>query len=108
MNFHRRSKGDDDIYFGYRFWFHCQYEQNGLFLEAFFTPMAFLEYDSFSNNNCNRSANVCVTLARFTFTLKVSMTSLHFVKALLLKTVSVDLVKCHFGDLFKARGSHHF
>ena len=26
-------------------WFHCLYEQNGLFLEAFFTPIAFLEYD---------------------------------------------------------------
>ena len=36
MNFHRRWKGDDGIYFGYRFWFHCLYEQNGLFLEAFF------------------------------------------------------------------------
>ena len=45
MNFHRGWKGDDDIYFGYRFWFHCLFEQNGLFLEAFFTPMAFLEYD---------------------------------------------------------------
>ena len=45
MNFHRRWKGDDGIYFGCRFWFHCLYEQNGLFLEAFFTPMAFLEYD---------------------------------------------------------------
>ena len=31
MNFHRRWKGDDGIYFGYRFWFHCLYEQNGLF-----------------------------------------------------------------------------
>ena len=28
------------------FLFHCLYEQNGLFLEAFFTPMAFLEYDN--------------------------------------------------------------
>ena len=45
MNFHRRWKGDDGIYFGYRFLFHCLYEQNGLFLEAFFTPMAFLEYN---------------------------------------------------------------
>ena len=45
MNFHRRWKGDDGIYFGCRFWFHCLYAQNGLFLEAFFTPMAFLEYD---------------------------------------------------------------
>ena len=45
MNFHRRWKGDDGIYFGYRFWFHCLNEKNGLFLEAFFTPMAFLEYD---------------------------------------------------------------
>ena len=31
MNFHRRWKGDDGIYFGYRFWFHCLYEQNGFF-----------------------------------------------------------------------------
>ena len=30
---------------GYRFWFHCLYEQNGPFLETFFTPMAFLEYN---------------------------------------------------------------
>ena len=48
MNFHRRWKGDDGLYFGYRFWFHCLCEQNGLFFffffEAFFTPMAFLEY----------------------------------------------------------------
>ena len=50
MNFHRRWKGDDGIYFGYRFWFHCLYEQNGLFWEALFTPMAFLEYD-ISNKN---------------------------------------------------------
>ena len=35
MNFHRRWKGDGGIYFGYRFWFHRLYEQNGLFLEAF-------------------------------------------------------------------------
>ena len=46
MNFHRRWKGDDGIYFGYRFWFHCLYEQNGHFLEAFFTPMPFLKYDA--------------------------------------------------------------
>ena len=25
MNVHRRWKGDDGIYFGYRFWFHCLY-----------------------------------------------------------------------------------
>ena len=37
MNFHRRWKGDDGIYFGYRFWFHClYYEQNGLFFGSFF------------------------------------------------------------------------
>ena len=36
MNFHRRWKGDDGIYFGYRFWFHCPYEQNGLFFGSFF------------------------------------------------------------------------
>ena len=36
MNFHRRWKGDDGIYFGYRFWFHCLYEQNGLFFGSFF------------------------------------------------------------------------
>ena len=36
MNFHRRWKGDDGIYFGYRFWFHCLYEQNGLFSFSFF------------------------------------------------------------------------
>ena len=35
MNFHRRWKGDDGIYFGYRFWFHCLYEQNGLFWKLF-------------------------------------------------------------------------
>ena len=48
MNVHRRCKGDDDIYFGYRFWFHCLYEQNGLF-KAFFTPVEFLEYDQFES-----------------------------------------------------------
>ena len=36
INFHRRWKGDDGIYFGYRFWFHCLYEQNGLFFFLFF------------------------------------------------------------------------
>ena len=37
MNFHRCWKGDDGIYFGYRFWFHCLYEQNGLFFfKSFF------------------------------------------------------------------------
>ena len=35
MNFHRRWKGDDGIYFGYRFWFHCLYEQSGLFWKLF-------------------------------------------------------------------------
>ena len=36
INYHRRWKGDDGIYFGYRFWFHCLYEQNRLFLKLFF------------------------------------------------------------------------
>ena len=35
MNFHRHWKGDDGIYFGYRFWFHCLCEQNGLFFKLF-------------------------------------------------------------------------
>ena len=34
------------------------YEQNGLFLEAFFTPMAFLEYDHHTKFERNQSLNV--------------------------------------------------
>ena len=37
MNFHRRWKGDNGIYFGYRFWFHYLYEQNDLFFGSFFS-----------------------------------------------------------------------
>ena len=45
-NFHRRWKGDDGIYFGYRFWFIAYMSKMAFFWKLFFTPMAFLEYDT--------------------------------------------------------------
>ena len=47
MNFHRRWKGDDDIYFGYRFILAVDFDfiaymsKMAFFGEAFFNPLAF-------------------------------------------------------------------
>ena len=50
MNFHRQWKGDDGIYLATDFDFIAYMSKMAFFLgggggEAFFTPMAFLEYD---------------------------------------------------------------
>ena len=46
MNFHRHWKGDDGIFLATDFDFIAYMSKMAFFWEVFFTPMAFLEYDT--------------------------------------------------------------